>query len=202
MSTSSVVNSSSDIDTDKRQAPFPKKRRPLDLTTNSKPLIQGLDLSEIISTFTPASSNYLDPLPEPEAMHLRTASHASTLRKPQLSIVAGKQSLPDLRTGRDTKKFIPTLPERRTPTATTPDDRSGPGLHLDPGSSYGSLPPAYDEDAPPPNHRIVPVVSVERSSYFRRSSTIPTNISLPQPLRILSLSARGILFALGQLYQT
>lgn len=136
-------------------------------------------------------------------MHLRTASYASTLRKPQLSIVAGKQSLPDLRTGRDTKKYIPTLPERRTPTVTTPDDRSGPSFHLDPGSSYGSLPPAYDEDgAPPPNPRLVPIVSVERSSYFRRSSTIPTNTSLPQPLRILSLSARGILFSLGQLYQT
>jgi hypothetical protein len=195
VSTQLVVDPISDVDTNK-QTPPSKSRRPLNLATNTKPLAQALDLSEILSTpFTPAATDYLDALPEPEAMHLRTASHASTLRKPQLSAVAGKQSMPDLRTGRDTKKYNPIFAERST-SATTPD------FHQDSGSSYGSLPPAYDEDASPPNPRIVPIVSVERCSYFRRSSAIPINNSLPQPLRALSLSSRGLLFALGQLYQT
>lgn len=175
VSTSSVLNNSIDI----------TKRRPLDLTTNTKPLTQTRDLSGILSTS----------LPEPEAMHLRTASHASTLRKPQPSVVAGKKSLPDLRTGSDMKKY---QAECRT---TPPDNRFGVNFHQDPGSSNDSL-PSYDEDTPPPNLPIIPTVAVERSSYFRRSSTIPTNNSLPQPLRTLSLSARGILFSLGQLYQT
>jgi len=177
VSTYSVLDTTSDIDI--------TKRRPLNLTTNTKPLTQARDLSGILSTS----------LPEPEAMHLRTASHASTLRKPQPSVVAGKKSLPDLRTGNDMRKY---QEECRT---TTPDNRFGPNLHQDPSSSYDSL-PSYDEDAPPPNPRIIPTVSVERSSYFRRSSTMPTNTSIPQPLRTLSLAARGILFSLGQLYQT
>lgn len=193
VSTSSIINSTSDVDTAKQTPPF--KRRPLNLATNTKPLSQALDLSELLST--PVLTNPLDPLPEPEAMHLRTASHASTLRKPQLSVVAGKKSLPDLRTGRDTNKYHPTLSERRKPAI--PDERFGP--NQDPGPSYGSLPHAYD-NAPLPSHRIVPIVSIERSSYFRHSSTVPTNNLLPQPLRTLSLSARGVLFALGQLYQT
>ena len=177
-STSSILNrSTSDIDvSNKVIAP---KRRPLNLATNT----------EILSatyTSSPISATQSDLLSEPEANHLRTASHASTLRK--TSAVASKKSLPDLRLTREGRKYIP--------------DRLDHAPHRNSNILYGSLPTGYDYDIAPSNPRVVPLITVERSSYFHRSSTIPTNHSLPHALRTLLLSARGILFALGQLYQT
>ncbi len=200
-STSSILNNStSDIETIKRV-----QRQPLNLTTNTKFLSGRFDhaeaLSALLYTSSPISANQPGPLPEPDAIHLRTASHASTLLRPQPPSVPSKKSLPDLRISRDGRKRIPILPEYLSSNAVKPlDDQLSSELRQNSGSYHRSLMSSHDEEMPAAP-RTAPLLAMERSSYFRRSSNIQSNQSLPQALRFLILSARGILFALGQLYQ-
>lgn len=57
----------------------------------------------------------------------------------------------------------------------------------------------------PSSHAMAPPMDVERNSYFRRISTLPplsVQITLPEPLSVMVDSARGILFAVSQIYQS
>ena len=67
-----------------------------------------------------------------------------------------------------------------TPPPHSPDD----------GQLSGSLPGS------------LPLVTIERNSYFRRSSAMLLNNSLPRSLQCLLGTGRSILFAVSQLYQT
>lgn len=214
-SASSILNASYDSDTQKEKSY--SKRKPINLTNglpNGKVMTRtaddGISTSYSATSYTSshtASPTVMNPphelLPEPDPMHLRTTSHASAFRKPQSSSMGVKKSLPDLRvTNKDTKKVVPALPERRSPNTIKPlEKRSVSGSRQDSGSSSGSVPPPYGEDASSPGSRVVPLLVVERNAYFRRSSTLPANL-LPKSLMVLLESARSILFSMGQLYQT
>lgn len=55
------------------------------------------------------------------------------------------------------------------------------------------------------SHGMAPPMDVERNSYFRRISTLPplsVQRTLPEPLSVMVDSARGILFAVSQIYQS
>lgn len=198
-SNSSILNKSlTDIGTIRQAAP---KRRPLNLTTNTSFLSQRFDHAETLSALSyissPISASQTGSL-EPEAMHLRTASHASTLRKPQSPTIHPKKSLPDLRISKDGRKHAPISLEHLSSNAVKPSDN-----HFSPDlfQNSGPFQRSYHDEEIPANLRSAPLLAMERSSYFRRSSNIQFNQSLPQALQSLLLSARGILFALGQLYQ-
>ncbi|KAF8163186.1 RAM signaling pathway protein-domain-containing protein [Crassisporium funariophilum] len=178
------------------------------------PLAQGMlsnTCPDDMLSPTSAENNYEDQ--SEEQLHSRTASFASTLRKPQSAIIAGKKSLPDLRTvHKEPPKRMPYLLEGRSPIAIY-SDASGlddpssrpPSPVKEEGSSSGSGPPgtmAYNDDLLAPNSHALSFITTERYAYFRRSSTIPINSAFPKSLQCLHESARSILFAMSQLYRT
>lgn len=58
---------------------------------------------------------------------------------------------------------------------------------------------------PPSSRTVAPPMDVERNSYFRRISTLPSSTMqtmMPKPLLVMVESARGILFAVSQIYQS
>ncbi|KAF9483876.1 hypothetical protein BDN70DRAFT_245050 [Pholiota conissans] len=152
-----------------------------------------------MSSPTLSKSAYKDAA-ETEPMHLRTTSHASSLREAQVTTVPPKKSLPDLRSAsKDFEKMIPPLPESYS--ALIPDEPS----ILPPTSlqqNFESLYTSQSEQSRISDGRSHSFVAAERSSYFQRSSSMPLNNSLPRPLAYLIETARSILFSLGALHQT
>jgi hypothetical protein len=152
--------------------------------------------------------------------HMRNASyHDRTARagKPSTHL-SGKKSLPDLRTAKFNFAQAPELPSFES--GTTPiafkgksrDEFSMPSplsQRQDSGSSLSSSVRFASKAGPskesPPDQNRVPSMEFERTSYFRRLSKLPaasiTN-SLPPALLCLVDSARSILFAVCQIYQT
>ncbi|CAA7267886.1 unnamed protein product [Cyclocybe aegerita] len=178
---------------------------------NGASLNGGLKPSDIGDVHSATSGQHgHESMPVPDPMHLRTASHASSLRKPPSSSMGGKKSLPDLRsTPKDPAKRMPVVLERKSPFPPSANDKSSEDiptsptpLRQDSGSSSASFPSTYPEEYPSGNTRVLPLIAAERNSYFRRSSTIHTSYPLPKSLKILLECARSILFAMGQLYQT
>ncbi|TFK55152.1 hypothetical protein OE88DRAFT_1780062 [Heliocybe sulcata] len=152
--------------------------------------------------------------------HARNASYASTsTRKPARPLLLTKKSLPDLRTAKVLfrPEKMPSPPSREATIFITPElPRPSPiSARQDSSSSEGHTargPPARPfapgtpiTSSPTMLERPVPSMDIERNSYFRRFSTLPTStISKTIPDSLLSLidAIRGILFALSQVYQT
>ncbi|KAJ7090310.1 RAM signaling pathway protein-domain-containing protein [Mycena belliarum] len=152
--------------------------------------------------------------------HARNASYASGIRSRErerersLSLV-GKKSMPDLRTAKLTfSGKAPDLPSAPAKIFSNLEDSfpSPSSLRKDSdssGSSSAIVRPFTAKDlsqssptrtAPP-----VPSMAFERNSYFRRLSKLPAaTISNTLPKALLSLidSARSILFAMCQVYQS
>ncbi|KAJ7118730.1 RAM signaling pathway protein-domain-containing protein [Mycena epipterygia] len=164
----------------------------------------------------PRKDSLRNPTAESTA-HARNASYASGIRSRErerersLSL-AGKKSMPDLRTAKLTfSKKVPELPQ---PPKTLPNHEdsfpSPASLRKDSDSSGSSSvirPFTKDPTQGSPTRAVPPVPSMafERNSYFRRLSKLPAaTISNTLPKSLLSLidSARSILFAMCQVYQS
>jgi len=153
-----------------------------------------------------------------QSQHIRNASYAGGT-KPSRPSLRAKKSLPDMRQAvpRSTR-ITPALPR---PTEVLPHlERTDSPRDLSPrspsrqdsGFSEGrseSVRTSTDTvvlssaiaDRPPS----VPPIDAERNSYFRRLSTLPQSTickSVPRSLLTLVDAARGILFAVSQVYQT
>ncbi|KAJ7581381.1 RAM signaling pathway protein-domain-containing protein [Mycena floridula] len=161
--------------------------------------------------------------PEATQQHTRGASYALGAPRPSLVGLPGKKSMPDLRTAKlNFTRKIPDMPDRPTnPNRVKANDEfsmpSPLSLRQDSGSSVTSNPRALkfstkETAVPLPSApaqrsptRAVPSMTFERNSYFRRLSTLPASTisnTLPEPLICLLDSARSILFAVCQIYQT
>uniref|UniRef100_A0A8H7Y5H7 RAM signaling network component n=1 Tax=Psilocybe cubensis TaxID=181762 RepID=A0A8H7Y5H7_PSICU len=144
--------------------------------------------------------------------HNRTTSYASTLRKSSEGSVVGKKSMPDLRKLPKSSKSTGTSPEDRLPSRIPNlsklfiDSQLPPPIPIRHDSASSSSPHNYPSSMYPAELHAEPVtppyVTAERNSYFHRSSMIVMNQNLPKSLLSLLDSARTILFAMGQLYQT
>ncbi|KAJ7184297.1 RAM signaling pathway protein-domain-containing protein [Mycena filopes] len=152
------------------------------------------------------------PPPTEPTAHARNASYASGTHTRDRSgpNLAGKKSMPDLRTAKlnfSSKKVVPDLPAGAKNLSSLEDSFPSPmSLRKDSDSSGSSHRPFASKDASqgspvPP----VPSMAFERNSYFRRLSKLPAaTISNTLPKALLSLidSARSILFAMCQVYQS
>lgn len=158
----------------------------------------------------PTHNGYLE-----SQSHARGASYAGGLHSENHAELLEKKSMPDLRTAKlNFGRKIPGLPHAGFPIMTTNktknlDDSSIPSplsQRQDSGSSIGSTSRIAKPFSREPTHvsptRAAPSMAFERNSYFRRLSTLPTSITLPKPLVCLVDSARSILFAVCQVYQT
>jgi len=135
------------------------------------------------------------------------------------SQIPGKQSIPDLRTARfdfltrpvqdNNEPYTPSSssssPEKKLDTFSIPSPLS---QRQDSGSSAASDPrPTQSKEPLSSDELPVPTVSItsERNSYFRRMSCLPTSRitnTLPTSLLRLVDSARSLLFAVSQIYQS
>ncbi|KAJ7221758.1 RAM signaling pathway protein-domain-containing protein [Mycena pura] len=151
-----------------------------------------------------------NPLPESTA-HARNASYASGIRNRGIPL-AGKKSMPDLRTAK--LHFIKKPPELPAPPKNLPfqeDSFPSPmSLRKDSDSSgSSSVIQPFTKDlaqgSPTRVAQAVPSMAFERNSYFRRVSKLPAatiSTTLPKALMSLMDSARSILFAMCQVYQS
>jgi len=153
-----------------------------------------------------------------QPQHMRNASYAGG-SKPSRPSLTAKKSLPDIRLAiPQSTTNIPALP--RSTGVPFPENMTESPRALssyspsrqDSGFSEGrseSVRTSTDtvvvssaiRDRPP---SITPI-DVERNSYFRRLSTLPQSTickSIPRSLLTLVDAARGILFAVSQVYQT
>lgn len=137
--------------------------------------------------------------------HFRTSSYAEH-RSSGSAKIAPKNSLPDLRN----TNWIPTIetpqpPERGLPSLSNRlksenSDNSTVASHLH-DHEPDHMSTTLTENLVSSNHS-VPSMAFERNSYFRRLSSMPFSTSLPNPLICLVETARSILFAMSQVYQT
>lgn len=153
-----------------------------------------------------------------QPQHMRNASYAGG-SKPSRPSLTAKKSLPDIRQATpQSTTIIPALPHsaevpsRVTKAGSSFDPSSRSPSRQDSGFSEGraeSVRTSTDTvvlssaiaDRPPS----VAPIDVERNSYFRRLSTLPPSTickSIPRSLLTLVDAARGILFAVSQVYQT
>lgn len=148
---------------------------------------------------------------EPPPLHSRTASCAEGMRLPLAPALVGKKSLPDLR-----KAHVPTIDPIPTPPLShsafhfasphTEDSfhhSSSSSLSIRPKLVIPSpLSDTSDVASATSPHEGKTSVATERNSYFRRLSTLPLSNPLPQHLTNLADSARSLLFAMCQIYQS
>ncbi|KAJ7168184.1 RAM signaling pathway protein-domain-containing protein [Mycena crocata] len=162
----------------------------------------------------PRKDSLRNPPPESTA-HARNASYASGIRSRERGLtLAGKKSMPDLRTAKlnFSSKNAPELPAPPRSRPNQEDSFPSPmSLRKDSDSSGSSSvvvrPFTKDPAQGSPTRAVPPVPSMafERNSYFRRLSKLPAaTISNTLPKALLSLidSARSILFAMCQVYQS
>lgn len=165
-------------------------------------------------------------LQQQQQLHARNASYAGGSRSANRSGLSGKKSLPDLRTAKLSfgglkLKKPPDLPTRGTTIDLSSNGRPDDGLSIpsppsqpeDPLSSDGRPVPRPARPftrepiltSPTAMDRPAPSMDVERNSYFRRLSTLPSSTictAIPPSLLSLIDAARSILFAVCQVYQT
>jgi len=148
-------------------------------------------------------------LPEAGIMHIRNLSYTNTLQKLQPISINGKKSLPDLRIASRDKNIPTSLEGYLLPSISGNGDAvDEPSIlpptslrqHSDSSSSSVQYPTPEDLHISHPRPPLF--VAIERSSYFRRLVATGTNESVPKCLFLFLETARTILFALGQLYQT
>lgn len=140
-----------------------------------------------------------------QQLHFRTSSYAEH-RSSGSAKIAPKKSLPDLRS----TNWIPTIetpqpPERGLPSLSNRlksenSNNSTVASHLH-DHEPEQMSTTLTENLVSSNHS-VPSMAFERNSYFRRLSSMPFSTSLPNPLICLVETARSILFAMSQVYQT
>ncbi|KAJ6608619.1 RAM signaling pathway protein-domain-containing protein [Mycena sp. CBHHK59/15] len=161
----------------------------------------------------PRTDSLRQPQPQPpeSTAHARNASYASGIRSRERGMnLAGKKSMPDLRTAKLTfTKKVPELPSAAKNISNQEDSYPSPlSLRKDSDSSGSSsviVRPFVKDTAQRSPTRTVPSMAFERNSYFRRLSKLPAaTISSTLPKALLSLidSARSILFAMCQVYQS
>ncbi|KAJ7461010.1 RAM signaling pathway protein-domain-containing protein [Mycena galericulata] len=152
---------------------------------------------------------------EPSA-HARNASYASGIRtreRERATSLAGKKSMPDLRTAKLTfsAKKVPELPPPHKNLHHEDSFPSPLSLRKDSDSSGSSsvVVRSFSKDpmqgSPTRSVPPMPSMAFERNSYFRRLSKLPAaTISNTLPKALISLidSARSILFAMCQVYQS
>ncbi|KAJ3811149.1 RAM signaling pathway protein-domain-containing protein [Lentinula lateritia] len=150
-----------------------------------------------------------------QQQHARNASYAAgSIRSSNRPDFLGKKSMPDLRTAKlnFSKKSVPDTRVDRgftaksssanSPSTSTPTNAHShrPNLHHPHEDSF-SIPSPLSQR----QDSTVPSMAFERNSYFRRISSLPTasiSNTLPPPLLNLVDTARSILFAVCQIYQT
>lgn len=155
------------------------------------------------------SKTQYESLPEAGGMHIRTSSYTNTLQKLQPILMNGNKSLPDLRVASRDENTSASLEGYLHPSISgngdavdEPSILPSTSLRQDSDSSSSSVQYPTLEDLHIFHPRPSPFVTVEKSSYFRRLVATGTNESLPKCLFLFLETARTILFALGQLYQT
>lgn len=159
-----------------------------------------------------------------QQQHGRNASYAGGSPSDERPGLAGKKSLPDLRTAMFNfggARKPPNMPTRAgtlgpemsngrleegfsmpSPSSNREDSGSSDGRPIPRKLTHENSPVAR---YPPTADNPAPSMDVERNSYFRRLSTIPfSTISTVIPPALLSMidAARSILFAVCQVYQT
>lgn len=205
----------------------PKPERPPRL--NLSPLVTG------ISPRSPSSSSPVTYLPTPDdsvsseedtakgqhadqsayqqqQQHLRNASYTGA--NPKRPNLLTKKSLPELRlakppllrSGGSSQSYNPSPVDHRDVRSTTPS-RQDSGFSEEPSSSRTATMSTTPLASPTTLERHVTVfpIEVERNSYFRRFSTLPSSTiskAIPHSLLTLVDAARGVLFAVSQVYQT
>ena len=165
---------------------------------------EGLEMASPTSLSTNSS---FEALPDTEQMHLGTASYAaSTLRKPLPKFMTEKKSLPDLRIVHKVPTKNVQNPAEDRPPMTSYDEGRPPEESLNLSASRkdfdSSSGPALAHPEYIQTSNALPSLTMDCTSYFRRSSTLIVNNSLPNSLLCLLESARSILFATSKLYQT
>jgi hypothetical protein len=167
-----------------------------------------LDLSTDDDTSKPTSDTLA---------HVRNASYAGSSRVSGRTNLLSKKSLPNLRNAKlalteERPIRSPSAPLWNSPTANQSVDQppfprqdssnssdSGPiNSRLDQAFRHGEIP-----SSPISPNRPAPTIDGERHSYFRRFSVQSSTISKTIPDSLLRLvdAARGILFAVSQIYQ-
>ncbi|KAF8636525.1 hypothetical protein AX17_003338 [Amanita inopinata Kibby_2008] len=144
---------------------------------------------------------------ESPIQHNRNASYAGQERQSQRTEVLAKMSMPDLRSAKlDITMKMPELPEKRRFMSRSNENVLQLPQRQDTSSSVSSdvrvftpLDRSHADD--PASHAIVSM-TFERNSYFRRISTLPASTTLSKPLLCLIDTARSLLFAACQVYQT
>jgi len=206
LSVSSVAESLHDLDTP--------------LSTSSPPPRPRILHSSPFSTSTSPSRSPERFLPSPDESPDEGLQHALTsfTTDPNRANRLGKKSLPDLRTAKLAfgRKFsdFPDQNQLNGRANRSFDDfsiPSPPSQHHDTGSlddpTHPPTKPFTSEltESPTSSDRPAPSMDVERNSYFRRLSALPSSTistTLPAPLFSLIDSVRTILFAVCQVYQT
>ncbi|KAG5646694.1 hypothetical protein DXG03_002684 [Asterophora parasitica] len=164
---------------------------------------------------SPANSDFFDNrtaklTPVEPHLHGRNASYGGALHPTPHMNLLGKKSMPDLRTA---KLNFPKKNTEISELTLHPTSSRGSELasstalpqREDPGSSLSSNRAAISlarEKAHPSPTLLVSSMAFERNSYFQRLSSLPVSTALPKPLMCLIDSARSILFAMCQVYQT
>ncbi|KAG6814296.1 hypothetical protein H0H92_013421 [Tricholoma furcatifolium] len=164
---------------------------------------------------SPADSEFFDDSPKLSPVlvehqpHVRNVSYSSGLKPSMNSSLAGKKSMPDLRSARLRFNTNPPAPLN----VGTSHPMAAQNSHL----SVSAIPRRQNSDSSLSSNRATAItqeanegsptrtmssMTFERNSYFQRLSTLPTSTILPQPLLCLIESARSILFAMCQVYQT
>lgn len=162
------------------------------------------DDAEILLHTSLSANSSFEVLSDTEQMHLRP-SYASILHKPPQNVMVEKKGLPDLPTDKALTKAVPDPSEFRAPLTSHDEGRTLEesfnlsSIRKDSDSTLGST-SVYPEYIRVSN--ALPSPTMDCASYFRRSSTLTLNNSLPESLLCLLESARSILFAMGRLYQT
>jgi RAM signalling pathway protein len=153
--------------------------------------------------------------------HVRNASYAGSSRISGRANLLSKKSLPDLRRtkppSQDKPARSPTVPLWNALTVNRSVDQLLPShsSHQDSSSSSDSAPISSRQDqvflpgdltsSPISSTRPAPTMDGERHSYFRRFSVLQSSTTfktIPDSLLRLMDAARGILFAVSQIYQT
>jgi RAM signalling pathway protein len=192
------------------------------------PSLSGLTSSPSRSpdTYPPIPDEFTDSFTDDDMLkpisdtlsHVRTASYAGSSRTSGRANLLSKKSLPDLRrTKPDKPTRSPTTPIWNASTVNRSVDQlltSHSSHHQDSSSSSDSVPissrpeqvfvPGDLTSSPISPTRPAPTMDDERHSYFRRFSVLQSSTTfktIPDSLLRLMDAARGILFAVSQIYQ-
>jgi RAM signalling pathway protein len=228
-STSSATSAYSEISTvqpsDPRSSHF-KEPSPLSF---DPPSLSGLTSSpsRSLDTYPPIPDEFTDSFTDDDMLkpisdtlfHVRTASYAGSSRISGRANLLSKKSLPDLRRtkppSQDKPTRSPTTPIWNASTVNRSVDQLLPShssRHQDSSSSSDSVPvssrpvfvPGDLTSSPISPTRPAPTMDDERHSYFRRFSVLQSSTTfktIPDSLLRLMDAARGILFAVSQVYQ-